>query len=259
MNLKYFKNHLKYLSLNFAKKSAWNQSWKLPILQAHRGHWLPSGQQNSLESLSEAKRQKYQMAEFDVQITKDGVPVLFHDFDLRHQLQKNISLLELNYSDLKKLIAVPTLTEVLLSSDRPEFLNVEVKSRQFDSPMIEEKIAEVIRKTKSADKIIFSSFNHWSLIKMKMILPDVPRALLVTQEKESWNWFYLNQMWLSSLVEPSLIHADHHMLDKDLVGLFKEQDLKLAAWTVNDLSRAKLLKSWGVDSLISDKILPYEI
>lgn len=259
MNLKYFKNHLKYISLSLGKASAFGPSWSLPKLQAHRGHWLPSGKQNSLESLSEAKRQKYQMAEFDVQITKDGVPVLFHDFDLIRSLQKNIAIAELNYTDLKKLISIPTLTEVLLSSDRPEFLNVEIKSRQFDSPLIEEKIAEVIRKTKTTEQVIFSSFNHWSLIKMKMILPQVPRASLITSEAEDWNWFYLNQMWLSSLVEPSLVHAYHEMLDQDLVQLFHSKGLKVAAWTVNDLNRAKLLRSWGVDSIISDTILPYEI
>lgn len=247
------------MALGLSKKAMWNPSWCLPALQAHRGHWLPSGLQNSLESLSEAKRQGYQMAEFDVQITKDGVPVLFHDFDLRHQFKKNVAVQELNYSDLKKLINVPTLTEVLMTSDRPEYLNVEIKSRQFDSPIVEEKIAEALRKTKTTDQVLFSSFNHWSLIKMKTILPQVPRALLITDEKESWNWFYLNQMWLSALVEPCLVHANHSMLDPNLVSLFQNQGLKVAAWTVNDLNRAKSLKSWGVDSIISDTVLPYEV
>lgn len=259
MNLKYIKNHINYFALNISPAQSWAPKWPYPLLQAHRGHWLPSGKQNSLESLAEAQRLNYKMAEFDVQLTRDGVPVLFHDFDLRNTLKKNVAVSEIKYSDLKQLMDVPTLTEVLMSSDRPEFLNIEIKSKHFDSPVIEEKIAEAIRKTKTRDTVLFSSFNHWSLIKMKLLLPEIPRALLVTSETHSWNWLYLNKMWLSPLVEPSLIHADEKILDLDTVQFLKRFDFKIGAWTVNDISRAKELISWGVESIISDSILPYEI
>lgn len=259
MNLKYIKNHINYFALNITPAKSWSSSWSYPLLQAHRGHWLPSGKQNSLDSLAEAKRQEYKMAELDVQLTRDGVPVLFHDFDLRNTLKRNIAVSELKYSDLKQLINIPTLTEVLMNSERPELLNIEIKSKQFDSPIIEEKIAESIRKTKTREKILFSSFNHWSLIKMKLLLPEVPRALLVTSEAHSWNWMYLNKMWLSPLVEPAIIHADEKILDLNTVQFLKKFDFKIGAWTVNDIARAQELISWGVESIISDTILPYEL
>lgn len=256
MNLNYTKNQIDYWSVYLSKISGWQQGWKLPTFQAHRGYWIKNNKQNSFESLSDAKTQGFEMAEFDVQITKDGVPVVFHDFDLSHVVKKNVSVSELKYTDLKELYPLPTLLEILLSKNRPLYLNVEIKSKNFLTSEIEEKICEIVKKAKAQEQIIFSSFNHWSLIKVKSILPEVPRALLVTDEPESWNKDYLKKMWLMPLVQPTLIHFKQELLTPEVVSFLKEQGLLLAAWTVNDADRANLLLSMGVDSIITDALVP---
>jgi glycerophosphoryl diester phosphodiesterase len=258
MNLNYTKNQIDYWSVYLSQISEWQRAWKLPTFQAHRGYWLKNNKQNSFESLSEAKTQGFEMAEFDVQITKDGIPVVFHDFDLSHVVKKNVLVSELKYNDLKDLYSTSTLLEILLSKNRPLYLNVEIKSKSFLRSEIEEKVCEVIKKTKTQEQIIFSSFNHWSLMKVKNILPEIPRALLVTDEPESWNKEYLKKMWLMPLVQPTLIHFNHESLNSELVSFFKEQGLLLSAWTVNDPDRANLLLSMGVDSIITDALVPYK-
>jgi glycerophosphoryl diester phosphodiesterase len=256
MNHNFIQNQIKYLPASLASAPKWKAGWKMPQLQAHRGCWLKSNRQNSLASLMEAKNQSFLMAEFDVQLTKDGIPILFHDFDLIGELGINVQISELNYNDLKRLISLPTLLEVLSTKNRPDFLNIEIKSRLIKSALIEEKILEVINKTKTQDQILFSSFNPWSLARLKKVLPMIPRAMLVTNEPENWNHFFLKKMWLLPLVNPHLIHFNFLMLDQQLVSFFKNKDFKISAWTVNSKDKAQELLNWGVDSLITDALLP---
>src|SRR3954468_11043895 len=55
------------------------QSWRWPRLQSHRGYWLEGQAENSLASLEAAKLKGFEMAEFDVRLSIDGVAVLSHD------------------------------------------------------------------------------------------------------------------------------------------------------------------------------------
>ncbi len=256
MNHNSIRNQINYWSTSLITAPKWKAEWNLPQLQAHRGYWLKTNKQNSLESLMEAKNQGFLMAEFDVQLTKDGIPILFHDFDLVRELDINIQISELNYNDLKKLIKLPTLLEVLSTKNRPDLLNVEIKSRLIKSTFVEEKILEIVNKTKAHDQILFSSFNPWALARLKKVLPMIPRAMLVTEEPENWNHFFLKKMWLLPLVNPHLIHFNFLMLDRNLVSFFKNKDFKIAAWTVNSQDKGLELLDLGVDSLITDSLLP---
>lgn len=256
MNPNYSKNRIKLFPFLETKPVIWQPDWPLPQYQSHRGYWSSIEAQNSFESLSLAKQYQFMMAEIDIQVTKDGVPVLFHDFDLKITFKKNILISEINYADLIKIAPVPKLEDVLASTDRPEFLNIEIKSKDFNSAFIEEALVRVIKKANMKNKIIFSSFNHWSLIRLNNLLPEVPRALLITLKKEAWNAKYLKNMWLSPFVNPSLIHFDYLMLDLPKILYFKSLGYKISAWTVNDESLASDFLSKGVDSIITDRLLP---
>lgn len=244
------------LPLSFCRTSFWSQTWELPKLQAHRGHWIKSNRQNTLESLADAKKEKFCMAEIDVQLTKDGEVILFHDFDLKNICLKNVLISELNFKDLQKLIKVDSLEEVLLSTDRPEFLNIELKTKSWRNFSLEEKVISLLRKTGTMGNVLFSSFNHLSLLKLKNLEPEIPRAMLATGEKNNWNKVYLKYLYLAPLVEPQLIHIETTMANEEFVSFLKSKNLKISVWTENDLSMAKKFYQMGVDSIISDVLTP---
>ncbi len=94
-------------------------TWLRDNLIAHRGlHSLDqSVPENSLESFKLAIESGYSI-EFDINLTKDDVVVVFHDFNLNRMFQVNQNIDELTYHDLKKYKLknkehVPTLKEVL--------------------------------------------------------------------------------------------------------------------------------------------------
>lgn len=240
----------------FAK---WNQSWELPKVQAHRGFHQNLVDENSLEALAAAKEKKYQMAEIDVQITKDGIPVVYHDFNLKHRYSINVNVSELFYSDLVQFGSFPKLQDIIETKDRPDFLNIEIKSKNLIKFPIEEAVVSMIKNKKSRDSIMISSFNPWALMRIKFLNNNITRALLVTDQREIWNSYYLKKMWTVPLVEPHVLNVHYTMFNQKLISILKNSNVLTSAWTVNDLDRAKGLLKLGVDSIISDTILPVSL
>lgn len=254
--LKSIKNDWASWPLMLGTFSDWNHDWRLPTLQAHRGYHQNSIPENSMDSLAAAKEMGYEMAELDVQITRDRIPVVFHDFSLRGRFRLNVNVSELAYSDLIRIGSFAKLTDVLASDHTPAFLNIEIKSKNFYQFPVEDAVVDLIKKHQCADRIVVSSFNPWGLLRIKYLDRNVTRALLVTDEPEIWNFYYLKRMWTVPLVEPHVLNIRHSMFNNNLVSKLKNFNVLTSAWTVNDLEVAKKLRSIGVDSIISDTLLP---
>lgn len=248
------------LSNYFKSASGWPVSWSVPNWQMHRGYHK-NCIENSKSALAAAAAAGEKMCEFDVRLTKDRVPVLFHDKDLNRNFSKNLLLENLNFKEIHDLqLPISTLEEVLLSDDITNFLNIEIKSEAIFNDPIERKISEKILKyyircmdkALEPKKILFSSFNPFSLWKMQSYLPQVPRALLVSLSVES---SILRKMLFAPMLELQGIHFDHQMLSSpEDIYFWQRRGYYVAAWTVNNANRAQELKSWGVDSIISDEL-----
>lgn len=254
--LKSIKNDWASWPLMLGKFSKWNQDWQLPKVQAHRGYHQNLIPENSLDSLAAAKAKNYEMAEIDVQITRDRIPVVFHDFSLRERYRLNVNVSELAYSDLVRIGTFAKLADVLATENRPAFLNIEIKSKNFYQFPVEDVVVAVIDQNRCADRVMISSFNPWGLLRVKYLNRGLTRALLVTDEPEIWNFYYLKRMWTVPLVEPHVLNIRHSMFNEHLVSKLKNFNVLTSAWTVNDLDVAIKLRSLGVDSIISDTLLP---
>ena len=57
--------------------------------------------------------------------------------------------------------------------------NVEIKTGVYYYEDIEEKTLEIIKKYHLEDRVMFSSFNHLSLERLKELAPDIPRGALL--------------------------------------------------------------------------------
>lgn len=229
---------------------------KEPTFQTHRGYWVEGLRENSLEALAAARARGSEMVEFDVRLTKDYVPVLYHDPTLKrlHNIGLNVSALKL---DQLRVFApdVPTLEEVLSSRDVPELLNIELKTDAIADPALEIRVSQLVREFKAEERVVLSAFNPMSLIKAKKLAPEIARALLVTEEHEKKNFWFLRQMSLLPLCEAQFLHWDQRMTTKKRVEQFSELGYQIAVYTVNDRERADELLGWGVGSIISDRLL----
>lgn len=235
------------------------QSW-LPQLQCHRGYWIQGLQQNSLASVKEAYLQGYPISEFDVRLTADEKVVLFHDEKYKDQFVEKTK-----YNDFKTLIRLeyPQLSffeEVLgwmkeQKQKNPDFnfkLNVEIKSKKIWEGRLEKKVCQLIEKFQLEDQVIISSFNPFTLFRIRLISSKLRRALLVTHGQESN--FFLNKMIFNFLCQPDVLHLRWNDLDEKLLQKMKKK-IPIVLWTVNDFESIQKWKS-KIYGIISDQITP---
>lgn len=236
--------------LSFAKKikfQEWpNYSFGLPAFQAHRGYWKKSGAvENTRQAFFEA-RKNFLMAECDVRLTKDLVPIAYHDEDLSRLNGSDYKVEELTLAQFQELCPdSPTLKELLSSSDYPEFFNFDVKSYSYLGTPLERKICEVVKETYSADRVMFSSFNPLCLWRLQGFLPEVPRAYLLSSDN-------LQFLPAGLLLKIHMLNVDHNLLQPPQLQELIDHQVPISAWTVNDTDRQQQLLDNGVRSIITD-------
>jgi glycerophosphoryl diester phosphodiesterase len=106
-----------------------NPFWKV----AHRG-WHKAHIENTLEAFRAAYEAGCHMVEFDVQLTRDGVPVVFHDDDCKRLAGRRDNVFDLDWKELKALemkgtgkpgglpaYRIPSLEEFLAEFGRKAF------------------------------------------------------------------------------------------------------------------------------------------
>jgi len=75
-----------------------------PILIAHRGGVITAqGPECSLAAMRLAQQQGYAMVELDIQKSKDCVPIVFHDSDMRKACGVNKRIRDLNANEIVKI------------------------------------------------------------------------------------------------------------------------------------------------------------
>lgn len=225
----------------------------IPKVQAHRGYWVQGKPQNTLASIQAALDQKFKMIELDLRLTLDQKIVLFHDAAIL-DMDTRYKVSELKLEQLKAFIPVTCLEEIFEFSDDCIF-NLEIKNESRLQYALEEKLIEFFKeRPQLQSRILFSSFNPFSLSWMAQLLPKVGRALLVSQEPDIP--LLAREMTFLKMAKPHLLHIRFDDLDH-----YKEIPAhRKVVWTVNELNVAqKLLQSDKVRSVITDEILPQQI
>lgn len=250
-------------TLNWQQVPWPKSSFTLPKLQAHRGYWVEGARENTMDAFAAAKGKGYGMFECDVQLTKDRVPVLFHDstiarFAPPHFASPQLAISQLSFPEYKELRLGPSLQEVLLSQDRPELVNIELKTKALFDSSFEQALAKVVRETKNEDKVMVSSFNPFAILKCSYEMPMVPRALLATTQKEPGNYWFLRKLLLAPCVQTHLLHLCHEDWSEGQIGSLADKGLGVALWTVNDPVRAQRYLKNGAVSIISDSVSAFQ-
>ena len=186
------------------------------VYYAHRG--LHQGKdispENSLAAFQLAVENGYGI-EFDVQLSKDLIPVVFHDGNLKRVCGIDKKVRDMNFSELRALTLydsdekIPSLEEVLDLVDGRVPLIVELKvykNEDIDCPVI----AELLDGYKGLYCI--ESFNPISVLWYKKNRPHIVRGQLATKKiynnaeiKGKVLNFILRNLMLNFLTTPDFI------------------------------------------------------
>ena len=231
-------------------------AFKIPRFQAHRGYRPEAHvQENTIAAFRLAKSAGAEMVECDVQLSQDGEVVVFHDETLERLGGSTEKVVDLSAIELAKKTKAPRLEELLMDSASPLLVNIEIKSSEARGRSgVEAKAVEVVKRAGAEGRVLFSSFNPFVLRRLSKIAPEIPRALLVTEEPNPKNKIYLRRMWFGFLARPHLLHLDKGMLTPKRLERWTDRGLPIVAWTVNEKSEAETLEKGGIRSVITDRL-----
>lgn len=233
------------------------------ILIAHRGAsaYYP---ENTIPAFEAAIEMDAEMIELDVQLSKDGTPVVFHDADLarctngRGKL-KNHTLEGLKELDAGKWFAgkfkgtrIPTLEEVLQLSQNSIALNIEIKTESVTDEYrhgIEEKCIELVREYDMEQHVMFSSFDYRAVRHVKRLDPKMPAALLYNAGLSQ----YKLPSDLVNIYEADAFNCSQRQLSKKWLADVKANGFPLYIYTVDKAERMRELISLGVDGIFTNK------
>jgi glycerophosphoryl diester phosphodiesterase len=231
-----------------------------PLAIAHRGAsaYAP---ENTLAAFNLAFEMGADGIELDVELTQDGVPVVFH-FDADNQTHGLRSLKTLTLAQVQQIDAgawfdpkfrgerIPTLEQVLAAIGTRGQINIEIKwsAVQMGNDDLERATADVIARAQAND-VVISSFHPIALYRIARRLPRLPRALIYQQELIP---ALLNGPWFRFLVRPRALHPQCEMLTPSCAAWARRKGYQITAWHTEDPVEIKRLIALGVDGIMSN-------
>lgn len=232
---------------------------------AHRGLHDNEGDapENSMAAFRKAAEAGLGM-ELDVQVTKDGVPVIFHDFQLERICGAEGKVADHTYEELQAYTLchskerIPRLSDLLAMVDGRVPLIVEIKAETADVSSCA-VIDRVLRAYHGAYCI--ESFNPMVLWWFRRNRTDVVRGQLSSnfrREGEYWNilYFAMTHLLFNFLTKPDFIAYNHKFSEEPGRRICRRlYRHPAAAWTIRSEKELQAHKG-EYDVFIFDSFLP---
>ena len=232
-----------------------------PTLVGHRG-CAAHAPENTLGGFARAAEMGCDWVEFDIQLSRDNVPVVMHDPNLvrttgldmpvRFLVARRIGELDAGswFSSAWRDERVPTLAQALDACAVLGVLpNIEVKYDCGALRRCARAVAAVVEERWPSDRArpLVSSFSLRALYWSRLAAPDQPMALLI--------WRRPRRFWKlhARLLRCRALHVDDTLATPRLVAAAKKRGLAVGVYTINDAARAAELRAMGVDYIFSDR------
>lgn len=225
---------------------------------AHRG---ASGlyPENTMLAFEKAVELKCHGIETDIQLTKDNVPVIFHDEELDRATNGSGLLCNYTYKELLGLDAgkgfngkykgqkIPTLKEFLeFAKEKNVYINLELKNGIIPYAHMEEMVIEELYHYGLENNCILSSFNHYSMVYCKKLDKNIKTGLLYM------SGLYEVENYAKTTKCDALHPLYYSVLHKEIVDGIKKAGYKINTYTVNNEAHMKALMDLEIDGIITN-------
>lgn len=227
---------------------------------AHRGY---SGMypENTMLAFKKAVEAGCNGIELDVHETRDGRLVIIHDEYVDRTTDGRGRVMDHTFDELRRLNAAklfPNVTEFEPVPSLEEYCgwvsshdiktNIEIKTDNIYYPDIEKKILDTVYGFGIQNRVIFSSFNHISLIRIKEMAPKSELGALV--EKENFVRVFPGAYCKKSGF--NRWHPAISMLDEENARDCRRNGIKINVWTVNDMAGMEKALRLGCSAVITN-------
>ncbi len=242
-----------------------------PLVMAHRGGaglWP----ENTMYGFERAVALGVDVLETEIYSTGDGVLVLSHDSTVDRTTNGSGPISAFTLEELKTLdagyswtsdagqtfpfrgqgITVPTLEEVFTRFPTMR-MNIDLKQVE---PCLAVKLCEMIRTFHMTDKVMVASFQSKSLKRFRRECPEIPTSASVNEVSI---FFAMNLVYLGASFKTTAralqvpeYRYGFRVLTKRFIDTAHRLDLKVDAWTINEVETMQRLLNLGVDGIITD-------
>ncbi len=219
------------------------------LIYAHRGY-SAKYPENTISAFK-AALPHVDGIELDVQLTRDGRLVVIHDETVDRTTNgsgfvKDMTLRQLRLLRTESGERIPTLEEVLVLIEPSDItLNIELKTDRFAYAGIEYLTWLAVTEFKLEQRVVFSSFNPDTLVRLRDVARDARIAVLTGDGHPG----------LIDLVErigAEAVHAQPEFVGTKDAATLREQNRLLRLYTINDPS--ELPDMTGVDAIMTDEV-----
>ncbi len=226
---------------------------------AHRGASYDYPE-NTMLAFEKAVAEGADGIETDVHLTADNVLVICHDEKIDRTANGSGVIGEMTLAELRAFDfgvkkdpkfagqEIPTLEQLLtLIRDTGLKLNIEVKNEEGRYKGIVPALIDMVNAYGVADQVIYSSFDHTTLVELKAYDPTVKTGALYSHTP--YNAFeYMRSIGVDA------IHPKHTaVFTQDMCARTLAAGKMVNVWTVDDPEMAKKLAAAGVTSLITNR------
>ena len=210
-----------------------------PLIIGHRGASAVA-LENTIAAFAAAIAAGADGIEFDVRLSRDGVPVIIHDDTLSrtHSVRRRVA--DLSAAELGG-IGVPSLRELFeLMAGNSLLLCLEIKSRE---PELPELCCRLVREFGFEERVIIECFD------LDVLRPIQLRTAALFEPR-----IYPERHVIERALDVgATVLALHHRLAKAaLIEKAKAAGLMVVVWTVDDPAWIPRARAMGVEALITN-------
>lgn len=214
--------------------------------------------ENTLEALEEMVQADAEGIEIDIQLSKDNVPVVYHDPHLGRLTGRDSLLRELSVTELKSLKVIskssdksgtiPTLDEAIRIVKGKKHFYIEMKRGDVDK--IAESVIKVMSERLSEDSFTLSSFDPNLIKAVKEKNENVRTGYIFSTKLRR---FFLNRTE-NQVGGFDQWHIENGLLNERFLKKAGKRNREVMVWKANSEAQMKRCIGMGVDGIITDNI-----
>jgi glycerophosphoryl diester phosphodiesterase len=241
-----------------------------PLILGHRGASAVAPE-NTLAAFARAMSDGADGIEFDVRLSRDGVPVVIHDATLKRTglMERNVCDLtagELQEVDVGGWFAdqtrtsfagerLPSLEQVCdLFRDNNGFLYIEMKCEEHEGQALAEEVVRLTRLAGLREHVVVESFDLSAIASIKKIDPAIRTAALfepkLLRPLSSLRRLKMVDTALDNGADEIALH--HSLASARVIEKARQQGLEVVVWTVADPAWIGIARSLNIKALIAN-------
>lgn len=222
------------------------------LVIGHRGGEY--GVENTVDTIVFAGSEGSDYVEIDVLLTKDNIPVVIHDNNLKRLAEIDKDISDLTLQEIKDITIesgskedeIPTLKELVKEAKGETKLLLEFKIHGKEKESIIDKTIDILKKEGMLEDTVFQTAEDDLIKEFNKKHEDLCMGYIYKSKKKSIS------IKKALDLPVDFISAKGSFIDKNMIRQVHKHEKPIFAWTIDEIYKAERLLDLGVDGIITN-------